>query len=868
MGWRLLDSRWDNLDIPLPWYGASMFLLLVVAMPWPTRERVKAGWAGLLAFWTKHRWELVAFGLVFGLAIFMRIYKFGHFPPGGGLGFEESETGGDAYSTIVYGTRPERVQFVLTNYTAVFGFALFGYNITALRLPFLIIGILSVVPFYLLLRLMVSAPVALFTTALFAVSRWLAFTSRIADEMFWGVGPVILAALLLVVVLRTGNPLALIGLALATGALVYEYPSYRHVAFLVVGALIGAVALSLGRDLVLRRKTVVDVVAGAGRRWWLVPVFAIALAMAVSPMVISSLHGDPTFFENLRRNTAVQEQTGPFGLLPEGWPTRVKWVAEVLLPLGPHDYPDFPQLNLPGQRMLDPVTASLALIAMAWALVTFYKPYRLFFALWLLIGLFVGAVIPSEFRVAKLTGLLPALFVLIAFLVEDATRIIPRRVPSLASHIVLIPLVVWAFVVNFDVFVRQADDPRARQAFDLPFVNMCEFATDLGPDTYVYIWSDTNPMDSLFKRGDFEWLCRDMRGESLNSMAEVWPLEPRPYQNVAFIYLNVKDPEPDPIRHLAQGYPTVTGPAKVWSPLGSYTLRAFVLPEADIARQQGLYGAYYADGMSPGSPVTRRLDSAPMFVGGQEIEWPAGSTRVQWEGLVLTKLAGETALVPEVQAPLEIRVDGQLVYQSDGAAAKVSPINLGAGWHPLQIDLGRTGEGRAPRLTWVTQDGVGGVPVEGSDLFAVSPVEGWAHVRSVKIGEKTASWQRVDPYPAFGWSEVWLPDWLSENDGSPRPITAPLLREEWRTDWHVPAAGTYGLKLNARSGTAVLLVDGDLAASLTSERGQVVTQEQGVLLQAGEHRLELIFESHGAESVGVALEIEDAGGGVGSFTPF
>jgi hypothetical protein len=865
VGWRRLDARWSNYDTALRWYGASIFLLIVAAVPLPTPARAKALWSRAASFCLRHRWEILAFGAVFSLAVFMRVHQFGHFPPSDGVAYEEAQTGGAGYSILNHGDRP--VEFAVTDYTAALGLALFGYDITGLRLPFLLISILGVAALYLLLRLMVGAPAALFATALFAVNRWHASTSGIADETFLGSGVAIIAALLLVVVLRTGNPVALIGLGLVTAGLACEYTAYRHVPFLILAALVLAVALRVGKEVWLRRRRLVTVAAMVRGTWRLPVMFAIALAVAASPLVISSLHGSGVFTEAFGRHEAAHARTAFFGLLPPDWPTRLKWLTEVFLPLGPREYPDLAPVNLPGERMLDPVTASLALIAMAYAILTIHRPYRSFFAAWLFIGLFVGATIPVEFYVSKFTGLLPPLFVLIAFLVHDAIRAVPARIPKAATFVALVPLVVWASVVNVQVFHEQGNNKGVRREFNSPLVNLCNFARGLGPDMYVYMWSEVSSTEQLFGHSDFDWVCSDIKGQSLSSLLEVSPLEPRPYSNVAFVYQSVAPLSPDPTSALAQAYPTVDGPTLMRRPFDSYDLRAFVLPWADVAERQGLQAAYYGDAQTTTAPIASRLDPASLFADGEEIDWPTGSARVHWEGLVLTKDGGLLALVPEAKAPLRVSVDGQVVYESDGVGERTTPVDLRPGWHVLQLDLDRTEVSRAPRLSWVAEAPRQSALVEEADLFALSPLQGWTHIRSLEVAGVAREWQRIDPQPAFGWSEVWLPDSLAISDAPRWPPVGHLLNEEWKSNVSVPATDTYTAKLDIRSGTAVLLVDGAPAPHVVPGSGSEATEEIELHLEQGQHRVELTFVNSGSGLVGVTLAIGGAGTEIVHFTP-
>jgi hypothetical protein len=164
--------------------------------------------------------------LVLGCAIFTRTVAFDRFPPPEGQLWEETQTGKVAYDALRFGNLDP--YFPLTNLIGEVGFRIFGISMTALRLPFVGLGIASVPVFFLAARYFLRTfPAALMATVLFATSAYLSSASRVALETMAPIFTVSLALALTfrACVVRSPSAFALAGIA--NGLLMLEYFSYK-----------------------------------------------------------------------------------------------------------------------------------------------------------------------------------------------------------------------------------------------------------------------------------------------------------------------------------------------------------------------------------------------------------------------------------------------------------------------------------------------------------------------------------------------------------------------------------------------------------------------------------------------------------------
>jgi hypothetical protein len=145
--------------------------------------------AHLILGCARHRWILLS---IFALAIAVRLYRFGQVPPG--LGQDEAANGYDAFALLHYGIDRSGyhnpVMFVswgsgmyaIAGYLEMPFIAVLGLSPLAVRAPFLVLGVVSLVLFYLLAQRTGGPKVALLALFMLAIAPWHIMISRMAVD--------------------------------------------------------------------------------------------------------------------------------------------------------------------------------------------------------------------------------------------------------------------------------------------------------------------------------------------------------------------------------------------------------------------------------------------------------------------------------------------------------------------------------------------------------------------------------------------------------------------------------------------------------------------------------------------------------------
>ncbi|MEX1310957.1 MAG: glycosyltransferase family 39 protein [Candidatus Sulfomarinibacteraceae bacterium] len=375
----------------------------------------------------ENRAQLVAFMAVVVVGVGMRTWGLADFPPPHGQLLEEPQTGYVAMRAIE--SDELDVVFPLPTLLAEAGLRLFGRTLEALRLPFLIWGVVSVVVFFVACRLFFRTFFAAFiASGLFACSAFLAGSSRLAME--------------------TMSPITTTAIALAAVSYCCARPS--GFSFFVAGIGIGLLSLEfVGFKLVagmllvflfafFSQRRIPEACNASGgdfafaglwghrRRFLLLMVTIVAIYL---PIVVSgSDRVTSAFLENIvRHREAVTEETESRALMA---------VLESQLPNAKETIPfvfsgkeDAGHDVLPSSRgLIDEASGVVGVVALVFCLVTAKRnPARGFLFLTICAAVALSGVMvvnPSRYR---LVPIIPLYFLSIGVLVEGVLRRWPGR---------------------------------------------------------------------------------------------------------------------------------------------------------------------------------------------------------------------------------------------------------------------------------------------------------------------------------------------------------------------------------------------------------------------------------------------------------
>jgi hypothetical protein len=420
--------------------------------------------------------RIAALLAVAALAAFFRLHRIDTVPPC--VFFDVAQNGVDV-TDIYEGKRfpimveagehvKGRTREPLFHYLAAVTFLIFGPTVTSLRLTSALIGIVTVIAFYLFCRRLFGTRIAFVAAVLLAVCRWHVTFSRIGLRA-------ILVPLFIVLTLwaaarlserRSRARAALLGAVLGLGWYTYQ-------AFWIV-----PVPLVLLLAFELWRTRMRD-----AREWLaLLPVILVAFLVVAGPIIAYAVVKPDYYFAR------SLEVTGGLQRPETRWVELRSNLQEVLFML--HLRSRSPaQFGFRWQPMLDPLTG-IAFLAGLYALLKSSSPPRILkqgtFLYWLF-PLLPGAVGNMTGSVLRAVGTIPAVCLIAAFGVERIAFGPADRRRRAAAALAAAILVAIGATNYWDYFERWAKQADVAEAYAVDTCRFFDFYASLAEDNDVYV---------------------------------------------------------------------------------------------------------------------------------------------------------------------------------------------------------------------------------------------------------------------------------------------------------------------------------------------------------------------------------------------
>ncbi len=447
------------------------------------------------------------------LGVLLRVLLIGVFPPPDGIMVGDEAISGllgwrvlnEDYSGLF------APMFTMAYPTAL-SFYLFDYSIYALRIPFVIAGIITLPLLFPFARIFFNRQVAFLALFLFASCRWHNMMGRMAID--WIHVP--LLCLLCFHCFWRGI-----------------FTSWRY--FVLNGLFLGIALLSY---YALRIIPVIQVLTlayyllitplSARRRIFLVTTFAGFAAIFALPGIFAWI-ANPTLQAHVASKYQHLYGKSPAVLL-EYFGTRA---ADVLRSFWDKDHSDL--INAHGLSMVDPVTIIFAVLGFLLLLPKVFKDARFFF-LWLWLGatLVSGGLLVDVYRNHRLAGIAPLLCLTAAFGMMQCVSFGARRLATVfpevtTKRILLMTLCSLALFLNLQRFLQSLDPQRITFEYRSWRPALCARVGNV--DAYIY------DMSRYGCFGDWRWLTGPRAGRESHEYLKIMP-HFGPTENVAYALSN------------------------------------------------------------------------------------------------------------------------------------------------------------------------------------------------------------------------------------------------------------------------------------------------------------------------------------------
>jgi 4-amino-4-deoxy-L-arabinose transferase-like glycosyltransferase/streptogramin lyase len=610
------------------------------------------------------RQELALLVGILVLATIFRFHQLETMPPG--LFYDEAQNGLDARGVLEGGTYP--VYFAanygrgnLYIFLLALGFRLMGQSVLTMRVVSALIGLLTPLAFYLLFRHIGGRRTGLAAAFLVAVAHWHVNFSRVVFDAI--LLPLFLALTLwgLLRGLSSGRRVDYAWGGLALGLGFYTYAAFRLIPFALLLFLL-YLAITHWRGLRAAYQGIL--------------IFWLAALLVCTPLAQYALHNWETFTSRTEMASIFKKRDQPNLTL------AVLNNTQKHLLMFNYQGDNNPRHNLPGEPMLDPVTALFFAMGTGLALTRWRNPYMFLF-LTLFVCSLLGGILSVDFEAPQglrsIGSLLPAIF--FAATTLEAVGVEWQRVwgparmrPFLAALIALLPFIAYK---NYDIYFRQqAHDYRVWSAFMVAETTTARIMAEHGPGYAYYI----SPF--YVDHPSIRFIAPEITHSEVLPLPDALPVRhpaDRPVilfidPDNAWVYTEAKRYYPS-ARYMAHGPPFE----------GTPLLYTVELSPNDLKAIQGLMASYRPGDTWEGPPNATRHEEA------LSANWPADAPihlpfNAEWSGVLYVPRYGSYSF--DLQAPTEAHLfldEREVLTVGEGASRSRTGIMMAQGNHTIRL---------------------------------------------------------------------------------------------------------------------------------------------------------------------------------------